>query len=38
MQRLGTPEDVGALVAFVASEAAGFVTGQRLTVNGGHII
>jgi 3-oxoacyl-[acyl-carrier protein] reductase len=38
MQRLGTPEDVAALVAFVASEAAGFVTGQRLTVNGGHII
>jgi 3-oxoacyl-[acyl-carrier protein] reductase len=36
--RLGTPEDVAAMVAFLASEAASFVTGQQITVNGGHIL
>ncbi len=38
LPRLGTPEDVAAMVAFLASEDAGFVTGQQITVNGGHII
>jgi len=38
MRRMGTPEDVAAMVAFLASDAAGFVTGQRITVNGGHVI
>lgn len=33
--RVGTPDDVGALVAFLCSDAAGFITGQRLAVNGG---
>jgi 3-oxoacyl-[acyl-carrier protein] reductase len=33
--RLGTPEDVGAVVAFLASEAASYITGQTLTVDGG---
>ena len=33
--RLGTPDDVGALTAFLASEAAGYITGQILTVDGG---
>ncbi|GAB4165464.1 MAG: 3-oxoacyl-[acyl-carrier-protein] reductase [Geothermobacteraceae bacterium] len=33
--RLGTPEDVASAVAFLASEAAGYVTGQVLGVNGG---
>ena len=35
--RLGTPADVAAVVAFLASDAASFVSGQRITVNGGHI-
>jgi 3-oxoacyl-[acyl-carrier protein] reductase len=35
--RLGTPADVAAVVAFLVSDAASFVTGQRITVNGGHI-
>ena len=35
--RLGTPADVAAVVAFLSSDAASFVTGQRITVNGGHI-
>ncbi|MDQ4054839.1 MAG: SDR family oxidoreductase, partial [Actinomycetota bacterium] len=38
MGRLGTPDDIAAMVAFLASEAATFVTGQRITVNGGHIL
>jgi len=35
MKRLGTPEDVAAAVAFLASEEAGFITGQTLSVSGG---
>ncbi len=33
--RLGSPEDVAWMVAFLASPAAGYVTGQSLHVNGG---
>jgi 3-oxoacyl-[acyl-carrier protein] reductase len=36
--RLGRPEDIADVVAFVASDAARFMTGERLTVNGGHTI
>jgi 2-hydroxycyclohexanecarboxyl-CoA dehydrogenase len=35
MKRLGTPEDIGPAVAFLASDSAGFVTGQTLSVSGG---
>jgi 2-hydroxycyclohexanecarboxyl-CoA dehydrogenase len=35
MKRLGTPEDVAAAVTFLASEDAGFITGQTLSVSGG---
>jgi len=34
-KRLGTPADVAAAVAFLASDAAGYVTGQTVHVNGG---
>jgi 3-oxoacyl-[acyl-carrier protein] reductase len=33
--RLGSPEDVAAAAAFFASEAAGYITGQVLAVDGG---
>jgi 3-oxoacyl-[acyl-carrier protein] reductase len=33
--RIGTPDDVAHAVSFFASEAAAFVTGQRLVVDGG---
>jgi len=32
---LGRPEDVAAAVVFLASEEAGYITGQTLHVNGG---
>jgi 2-hydroxycyclohexanecarboxyl-CoA dehydrogenase len=35
MRRLGQPEDVAAAVTFLASERAGFITGQTLSVSGG---
>jgi 2-hydroxycyclohexanecarboxyl-CoA dehydrogenase len=35
MKRLGRPDDVAAAVAFLASEQAGFITGQTLSVSGG---
>jgi len=33
--RYGTPEDVAAAVKFLASDAAGYITGQIIHVNGG---
>jgi 3-oxoacyl-[acyl-carrier protein] reductase len=35
LARLGTPEDVAQAVAFLASPAAGYITGNTLHVNGG---
>lgn len=33
--RLGKPEEIAALVAFLASEQAGFITGANVAMNGG---
>jgi 3-oxoacyl-[acyl-carrier protein] reductase len=35
IKRRGTPEDVGNLVAFLASDAASFITGQTIEIDGG---
>ncbi|HSN76381.1 MAG TPA: SDR family oxidoreductase [Anaerolineae bacterium] len=38
LQRWGTPDDVAAAVLYLASPAAGFLTGQVLMVNGGTVM
>jgi 3-oxoacyl-[acyl-carrier protein] reductase len=38
LKRLGKPEDVAAAVLFLASEEAGFITGEILDVNGGFVM
>lgn len=35
MRRLGQPEDVAPAIAFLASDEAGYITGQTLSVSGG---
>src|SRR5215475_7219843 len=38
LKRLGTVEEIGYAVAFLASEEAGFITGQTLVVDGGQTL
>lgn len=35
MKRIGTPDDIASVVTFLASDDAGFVTGQTISVSGG---
>jgi NAD(P)-dependent dehydrogenase (short-subunit alcohol dehydrogenase family) len=37
LKRAGTIEEVGAAIAFLASEAASFITGTNLRVDGGSV-
>jgi len=38
LERLGTPEDVAGVVAFLASDRAAYITGQVLVVDGGMVM
>jgi 3-oxoacyl-[acyl-carrier protein] reductase len=38
MLRMGVPEEVGRVVAFLASDASAFITGQKISVNGGNTL
>jgi 3-oxoacyl-[acyl-carrier protein] reductase len=38
MKHMGRPEDVAEAVAYLASDGAGFVTGQKISVNGGNTL
>jgi len=33
--RLGAPEEIAALVGFLTSDAAGYITGETIHINGG---
>ncbi len=35
MKRLGEPEDIAGMTVFLASDEAGFITGQVISVSGG---
>lgn len=37
LQKIGSPEDIGAAIAFLASERANYITGVTLQVDGGQI-
>jgi meso-butanediol dehydrogenase / (S,S)-butanediol dehydrogenase / diacetyl reductase len=37
LKRLGRPEDVAAIFAFLASDDAAFITGQEFVIDGGEI-
>ena len=38
LERLGCPDDIAEAVSFLASDRAGFITGQVIGVNGGFVI
>jgi NAD(P)-dependent dehydrogenase (short-subunit alcohol dehydrogenase family) len=35
VKRRGTPQDIGSLVVFLASDASSFITGQTVVIDGG---
>jgi 3-oxoacyl-[acyl-carrier protein] reductase len=38
VRRLSTPAEIGATIAFVASDAASYVTGQVISPNSGAVV
>ena len=38
IRRAGQPEEIGAAAAYLASDAASFMTGQSLTLDGGYTV
>lgn len=38
LKRMGKPEEVAEVVVFLASEGAGFITGEIINVNGGYLM
>ncbi len=38
MRRMGQAADIGRMVAFLCSEGACFLTGQKIAVNGGNTL
>jgi 3-oxoacyl-[acyl-carrier protein] reductase len=38
LKRRGTPQDIGSLVVFLASDAASFITGQLVQIDGGWLM
>jgi NAD(P)-dependent dehydrogenase (short-subunit alcohol dehydrogenase family) len=38
LRRLGEPKDIGGVAAFLASDAAAFITGQMIVADGGTTI
>jgi 2-hydroxycyclohexanecarboxyl-CoA dehydrogenase len=38
MKRAGKPEDIAAACSYLVSEAASYVTGQTISVNGGRYL
>jgi len=37
LRRMGEPQEVAGLVAYLASASAGFITGSSLTIDGGYV-
>jgi NAD(P)-dependent dehydrogenase (short-subunit alcohol dehydrogenase family) len=36
--RIGEPEDIGSAVAFLVSDAASWITGETLVIDGGQVL